>query len=319
MAATTASPVVPGKADDSPLIRQVEGRAKPKMPPKTDLRPEEIAIAARVDRSRREVLAGAARRRSTRRCRRSRRPRSLLAEVPSLAFSPDGAGTRRRRLQRGPAVLRCRPGERSRASDGLADQVRAVAWSPDGKLIAAGGGTPGAFGELVLIDAATGTVVRTLDGHRDYVYHVAFSPDGKRLASCGYDKLDSDLGHGHRQADGRAEGAHRSGVRRRVRRDGDAARVGGRRSIGEDLGRGERRPAVHDHRSDRCRADAGVSARHERCWSPAAPTSACASGRSSDTSATLIGNTLAHTGGDHPGGVLARWHPPGDSVDGPRR
>ena len=38
------SPIVAGQADDSPLIRQVEGRAKPKMPPKADLRPEDIAI-----------------------------------------------------------------------------------------------------------------------------------------------------------------------------------------------------------------------------------------------------------------------------------
>ena len=81
------------------------------------------------------------------------------------------------------------PGQEPGAVKGMADQVRALAWSPDGRMIAAGGGTPGAFGELVLIDAATGSVVRTLEGHRDYVYHVAFSPDGKRLASCGYDKL----------------------------------------------------------------------------------------------------------------------------------
>ena len=36
-------PVVAGNADDSPIIRQVEGHAKPKMPPKADLRPEDIA------------------------------------------------------------------------------------------------------------------------------------------------------------------------------------------------------------------------------------------------------------------------------------
>ncbi len=37
------SPIVAGDADGSSLIRQVEGRAKPKMPPKSDLRPEDIA------------------------------------------------------------------------------------------------------------------------------------------------------------------------------------------------------------------------------------------------------------------------------------
>src|SRR5262245_9800186 len=37
------SPIVAGDAEGSPLVRQVEGRAKPKMPPKSDLRPEDIA------------------------------------------------------------------------------------------------------------------------------------------------------------------------------------------------------------------------------------------------------------------------------------
>jgi DNA-binding beta-propeller fold protein YncE/mono/diheme cytochrome c family protein len=179
-------PVVAGNADDSPIIRQVEGHAKPKMPPKADLRPEDIATL------RAWIAAGATyspARRASLDDKVPALPQSggLLAEVPALGFSPDGAelavaGYREVRRFRLPSGLS------DPAIGGLSDQVRALAWSPDGKLLAAGGGTPGAFGELVLIDTATGAVVRTLDGHRDYVYFVAFSPDGKRLASCGYDR-----------------------------------------------------------------------------------------------------------------------------------
>jgi WD40 repeat protein len=198
----TGSPIVAGDADGSPLIQQVEGRTKPRMPPKSDLRPEEIATL-------RGWVAAGAKYSPTRRVPLDERvpaiaqTASLLPEIPSVAFSPDGralvaAGykeVRRFALSASPpstsggAISAPRAASVQTAIPGLADQVRAVAWSPDGKLIAAGGGTPGAFGELVLIDAATQKVTFTLEGHRDYVYHVAFSPDGKRLASCGYDKL----------------------------------------------------------------------------------------------------------------------------------
>jgi dipeptidyl aminopeptidase/acylaminoacyl peptidase/mono/diheme cytochrome c family protein len=179
-------PVVAGNADDSPMIRQLEARAKPKMPPKADLRPEDIATL------RAWIAAGAKYSPARRASLDDKVPAlpqsgSLLAEVPALGFSPDGgelavAGYKEIKRFRVPA------GASEPAFGGLIDQVRALAWSPDGKLLAAGGGTPGAFGELVLIDTATGSVARTLDGHRDYVYNVAFSPDGKRLASCGYDR-----------------------------------------------------------------------------------------------------------------------------------
>ncbi len=79
-------------------------------------------------------------------------------------------------------------GRSVRTLAGAADAVRTVAFSPDGKLIAAGGARPARGGEIVLLDAASGERTRTLEGHRDYVYAMAFSPNGRLLASGSYDK-----------------------------------------------------------------------------------------------------------------------------------
>jgi WD40 repeat protein len=180
------SPIIAGQPDESPLIRQVEGRAKPKMPPKRDLQPDEIAVL------RAWIAAGAKYSAPVRVSIDSRVPvltqtAVLLPQVTSLAYRPDGrelavAGYKQVRRLALPA------GDSAPPLTGLADLVRAVAWSPDGRLVAVGGGIPGAFGEIVLFDAATGMARTTFEGHRDYVYHLAFSPDGQRLASCGYDR-----------------------------------------------------------------------------------------------------------------------------------
>ena len=182
----SGSPIVAGQPDESPLIQQIEGRAKPKMPPKSDLAPEDIAVL------RAWVAAGATYSPTPRPSLDDRVPpvsqtAAVKPQVPSIAWRPDGAElalAAYRQVQRlGP------DGNVVGRFEGLHDQVRAVAFSPDGALLAAGGGTPGAFGELVLYDAATGTLRWRLDGHRDYVYHLAFNHDGTRLASCGYDRL----------------------------------------------------------------------------------------------------------------------------------
>jgi WD40 repeat protein len=72
---------------------------------------------------------------------------------------------------------------------GHADAVRAVAFSPDGKLLAAAGGLPARSGEVKLWDVASHSVVRTISGHADCIYAVAFSPDGSTVATASYDKL----------------------------------------------------------------------------------------------------------------------------------
>lgn len=58
-------------------------------------------------------------------------------------------------------------------------EVNSVAFSPDGRYLAAGG----AASAVHLIDTTTWQVVRTFEGHTNGISSVAFSPDGRLVAS----------------------------------------------------------------------------------------------------------------------------------------
>ncbi len=64
------------------------------------------------------------------------------------------------------------------------EPVTAVAFSPDGKLMATGSSDKLAR----LWDAASGMLLRTFTGHQDEISGVAFSPDGKLLVTASRDK-----------------------------------------------------------------------------------------------------------------------------------
>ena len=65
-------------------------------------------------------------------------------------------------------------------------RVLARDFSPDGGLLAAGGGEPSRSGEVKMWEVGKGLLGRTLSSlHSETVFSVRFSPDGAKLATAG--------------------------------------------------------------------------------------------------------------------------------------
>jgi hypothetical protein len=180
--------VVPGKSAESRLYLMVARKMAPAMP----LGAKPLA-AADVETIRRWIDAGA--------------PPPAAGEVAAkshVAAIPDVAPRKEVHAQIGSLaygkllalgtfqlvrLVEPASGKTVGELKGHADQVRALAFSPDGKLLAAGGGLPGQRGEVKVWDVASRTEVVTISGHRDCIYALAFAPDGKTIATSSYDKL----------------------------------------------------------------------------------------------------------------------------------
>ena len=127
-------------------------------------------------------------------------------QVNSVALSEDGAliatGSSDDRFAQGvhpagavgigPGAVRlwnARTGRLLRRLGDPADQIMAVALSPDGRRVAAGGAGPDGKGAIRVWDTAGGALVWSAGGHAAEVLAVAFAPDGSLLASAGADGL----------------------------------------------------------------------------------------------------------------------------------
>jgi WD40 repeat protein len=110
----------------------------------------------------------------------------------------------------------------------LADRVMALAFSPDGKILATGGGVPSREGELKLWRVADGGLVLNVPkAHGDSINALAFSPDGDSLATASSDRLARvwKSGDGSRLASLEGHTGHVLGVAWRP--DGLALATGG--------------------------------------------------------------------------------------------
>src|SRR5262245_53738339 len=105
------------------------------------------------------------------------------APVTALAFSPAGTAL----LSAGYRSISVRSlnGGAARLLDCELSQLQDLAFSPDGRLLAASGGTPGASGGVQWFAWPSGRALFTLRDRVDLVTAVAFSPDGRRLAAAG--------------------------------------------------------------------------------------------------------------------------------------
>ncbi len=70
---------------------------------------------------------------------------------------------------------------------GSAERILSLAYSADGKLLIAGGGTPAQFGEVQIWDAKSGKLLRSARVTNDTVFGASLSPDGSKIAVGGTD------------------------------------------------------------------------------------------------------------------------------------
>ena len=181
-------PIKPGQADDSYLIKVIEGRAKPKMPPKDEPQmPVEDLLKLKA-----WIIDGAS------------GPgqdsslfdhvvvpeltaSSAIAPITALAYSLDGEQRAVARYGR-VDVLAAQSSQVLRTLTDLPGKVNAAQFTADGKSLLIATGITGLKGVAQRWNVESGAFEAEFGGHADVLYDAVFSPDEQWVATAGYDR-----------------------------------------------------------------------------------------------------------------------------------
>ena len=167
---------VAGKPDDSLVLRYIRGTEQPRMPlAQPELPAEEVTLI-------KDWIADGAKNDST--AEPTTRRTSVYLQPPvitALTFSPDGKqiavsgnGEVLVHTSDGRTLVHRLPGQ--------AERILSLAYSKDGNLLVAGGGTPAQFGEVQVWDARAGKLLRSATLTNDTVFGASLAPDASKVA-----------------------------------------------------------------------------------------------------------------------------------------
>ena len=169
---------VPGNADESLTMKYLLAVVRPQMPMGGPPLPKEQIELFR------DWIRGGAIDDSPVALEESKAKPVLYRQAPvitAIRYSPDGqllavAGNGEILLHRadGSGLVARLPG--------LAERLLSLAFSPDGKKLVAGGGTPARSGEVQVWDVANASLLRAMKLTSDTVFGASLAPDGSRIA-----------------------------------------------------------------------------------------------------------------------------------------